>query len=151
MDWCRVGGPRGLCRPLDEKRGFPTNNPPFAPCYLEVSTPIPAKSRPQKLARGRADQSRAGRAGRAQQSRAGQGVGRGGICQLGTPNPPKARPKTAQILASYSCPAEKSFAGRRQCLYLNIYRQALPSLTVLTERSVSLERPCKWSAELSAV
>ena len=30
-----------------------------------------------------------------------------------------------------------------------VYREALPSLTVLTRRS--LERPCKWSAALSAV
>ena len=37
-----------------------------------------------------------------------------------------------------------------------VYREALPSLTVLTGRSAgglgrSLERPCKWSAALSAV
>ena len=25
-------GPRGLCRPLDEKHGFPLNNPHLAPC-----------------------------------------------------------------------------------------------------------------------
>ena len=31
MDCCRVVGPRGLCRPLDEKQGFPTNTSPFAP------------------------------------------------------------------------------------------------------------------------
>ena len=24
-DWCGVVGPRGLCRPRDEKKGFPTN------------------------------------------------------------------------------------------------------------------------------
>ena len=37
-----------------------------------------------------------------------------------------------------------------------VYREALPSLTVLSRRSAgglgrSLERPCKWSAALSAV
>ena len=32
MDSCRVVGPRGLCRPLDEKQGFPTNTSPLAPC-----------------------------------------------------------------------------------------------------------------------
>ena len=32
MDYCRVVGPRGLCRPLDEKQGFPTNTSPLAPC-----------------------------------------------------------------------------------------------------------------------
>ena len=31
MDWCRVVGPRGLCRPLDEKPKFPTNNSLRAP------------------------------------------------------------------------------------------------------------------------
>ena len=30
MDWCRVVGPRGLCRPLDEKQALPTNNPKTA-------------------------------------------------------------------------------------------------------------------------
>ena len=28
MDSCRVVGPRGLCRPLDEKQGSPTNTSP---------------------------------------------------------------------------------------------------------------------------
>ena len=32
MDYCRVVGPRGLCRPLDEKQGLPTNTSPLAPC-----------------------------------------------------------------------------------------------------------------------
>ena len=32
MDWCRVVGPHGLCRPLDDKQGFPTNNLALAPC-----------------------------------------------------------------------------------------------------------------------
>ena len=32
MDCCRVVGPRGLCRPLDEKQGLPTNTSPLAPC-----------------------------------------------------------------------------------------------------------------------
>ena len=32
MDCCRVVGFRGLCRPLDEKQGFPTNTSPLAPC-----------------------------------------------------------------------------------------------------------------------
>ena len=31
MDWCRVVGPRGLCRSLAEKPTFLTNNPPLAP------------------------------------------------------------------------------------------------------------------------
>ena len=29
MACCRVVGPRGLCRPLDEKQGFPTNTSPL--------------------------------------------------------------------------------------------------------------------------
>ena len=32
MDYCRVVGPRGLCRPLDKKQGLPTNTSPLAPC-----------------------------------------------------------------------------------------------------------------------
>ena len=33
MDWCRVVGPRSLCRPLDKKQGLATiNNPSLAPC-----------------------------------------------------------------------------------------------------------------------
>ena len=52
MDGCRVVGPRGLCRPLDEKRGFPTSHP------------------------GRAGQGRAGQgAGQAGQGRQARGLG----------------------------------------------------------------------------
>ena len=32
MDWCRLVGPHGLCRPLDESQAFPTNTPPLAAC-----------------------------------------------------------------------------------------------------------------------
>ena len=32
MDHRRVVGPRGLCRPLDEKQRLPTNTSPLAPC-----------------------------------------------------------------------------------------------------------------------
>ena len=61
MDGCRIVGPRGLCRPLDEKQGFPTNNLALAPC--------------QKTAgQGRAGEAGQGRAG---QGRAGQGRGQG--------------------------------------------------------------------------
>ena len=45
--------------------------------------------------------------------------------------------------------------GERSHDYSPLYREALPSLTVLTRRSAGtlgrrLERPCKWSAALSA-
>ena len=33
MDWCRVVGPRSLCRPLDEN-GFPSNNPHLDPARV---------------------------------------------------------------------------------------------------------------------
>ena len=50
--------------------------------------------------------------------------------------------------------ADQGRAG--QVTTVLVYREALPSLTVLTGRSAgglgrSLERPCKWSAALSAV
>ena len=46
MERCRVVGPRGLCRPLDEKQGFPTNN-----SSLEVSSD--GRARAGRLARRR--------------------------------------------------------------------------------------------------
>ena len=48
MDWCQAVGPRDLCRPLDEKRRFPTS----------------------RVGHGKARQGRPG------QARAGQGKGR---------------------------------------------------------------------------
>ena len=57
MDWCRVVGPGGLCRPLDEK---------------QVSNKQPGPSRPVRATR-RASRAGQGRAGRAGQGRAGQG------------------------------------------------------------------------------
>ena len=47
MDWCRVVGPRGLCRPLDEKQGFPTKNPPLGPCKSrsKCNHPCPGRDR----------------------------------------------------------------------------------------------------------
>ena len=51
MDRCRVVGLRGLCRPLDERQRFPTNNPPLTPCEVvrSVNT-YPARKAPPKKA-----------------------------------------------------------------------------------------------------
>ena len=78
MGWCRVVGPRGLCRPLDEKQA--TNKQPGHRALsglLDVLTQ-------GRAGQGRAGQGREGRAGqgRAGQGRAGQGAGQpGGIFQ----------------------------------------------------------------------
>ena len=42
MDWCRVVGPRGLCRPLDEKQRFPTRNSLLTPCKGRSKFPVTA-------------------------------------------------------------------------------------------------------------
>ena len=117
---------------------------------------------PSRLVRAtrRATQGRAGQ-GRAGQSRAGQGRA-GGRAGREAPRPcnspawapktplgvPPRPPKKAQ-----TTPTGKSFAGRPH------YSPRVPglhSLTVLSVHSAgglgrSLERPCKWSAALSAV
>ena len=107
MDYCRVVGPRGLCRPLDEKQGFPTNTSPLAPCQG---------------------------CSKAEQSRTTFREEAGGPLPRRTWGPSLGKRVTSGL----------------------VYREALPSLTVLTRRSAgglgrSFERPCKWSAALSAV
>ena len=75
MGWCRVVGPRGLCRPLDEKQA--TNK--HLSGLLDV------------LTQGRAGQGRAGQ-GRAGQGRAGRGgAGRGGAGRGRARAPQQAR------------------------------------------------------------
>ena len=76
MDWCRVAGPRGLCRPLDEEQV--PNKQPGPRALLGLL---------DRAGQGRAGQGRAGRAGqegraggqggRAGQGRAGLGLGQG--------------------------------------------------------------------------
>ena len=55
MDSCRVVGPRGLYRPLDEKQGFPTNTSPLAPCQAcskaGQAGRFPARQEPKMKAR----------------------------------------------------------------------------------------------------
>ena len=91
MDWCRVVGPRGLCRPLDEK---------------QVSNKQPGPSRPVRASRrantgqGRAGQ---GRAGPAVQGRARAGQGRAG------PGPGQGQGRPGQARAGGS---KGSFSGR---------------------------------------
>ena len=67
MDWCRLVGPRGLCRPLDEK---------------QVSNKQPGPSRPVRASR-RANTGQ-GRAGQGQ-GRAGQGRSPLHWCPFGVP------------------------------------------------------------------
>ena len=67
MDWCRLVGPRGLCRPLDEK---------------QVSNKQPGPSRPVRASRhANTGQGRAGQG----QGRAGQGRSPLHWCPFGVP------------------------------------------------------------------
>ena len=75
MDYCRVVGPRGLCRPLDKQAGVP--NKQFASRTLSGLLGSTAKQADfsQKACfrmQGRAGQGQGGQ-GRAGQGRAGQG------------------------------------------------------------------------------
>ena len=174
MDWCGVVGPRGLCRPLDEKKGFPTNTSPLTPCQgcllagalkgwggwvkrvLHASEmgrtprldPTPMKnvlfhektlSPPNKasfsghrqvpfLVMDRSALTRKRRP--AGQGRAGQGrQGRQGRPVFGKlPSDPEPRPKTPPL-------PDGNY----------LYRRLVGGLGRF------LERPCKWSAALSAV
>ena len=87
-----------------------------------------------------------------------------GFCQPGAPDPPAGTPQTPQ---THPKNQSEEFGVLLYCLTARgqergwvttvlVYREALPSLTVLMGRSAgglgrSLERPCKWSAALSAV
>ena len=144
MDYCRVVGPRGLCRPLDEKQGFPTNTSPLAPfkgC------------------------SKAGQRATFRVSGQGQGkerrkVGREKQAHRHRPLRPQTWPKScgAHLYNHSGTSPGLRPAVRRSRDIVPVYREALPSLTVLSRRSAgglsrsrSLERPCKWSAALLAV
>ena len=88
-----------------------------------------------------------------------------GFCQAGAPDSPWGYPPRPP--KNQSDPNGEGFGVHLYCLTARgqwrgwvttvlVYREALPSLTVLTGRSAgglgrSLERPCKWSAALSAV
>ena len=115
MDWCRVVGPRGLCRPLDEKQ-------------VSNKQPGPRATRRANTGQGRAGQGRAAQR-RAGQGRAGQGAGQGRAPEshrvmeflslqtfVGVPpkTPPKSTddPKWSFGVLLY-CRTAKSFAGRR--------------------------------------
>ena len=75
MDGCRVVGPRGLCRPLDEKQGFSNKQPGLAPPSAKT-----------------------GSAGRAGQGGAGQGPAWGPRPLGGTPRPPKKAQMTPTVV-----------------------------------------------------
>ena len=104
MDWCRVVGPRGLCRPLDEKHGFPLNNPHLAPC------------------KGRTKwQTIAGRLGRQAGRQAGRAGRAGGRAGKGGPWPDQNDINGGEFgVLLYCLTAERSFAGRRH------YRPRIP-------------------------
>ena len=153
MDWCGVVGPRGLCRPLDEKKGFPTNTSPLAPCQ--------GCSRPHTgLDLGRAGQGRTGgqgRAGRAGQGRAGKGEGGAGRTGPGGTGA-RARPSGPggghRPLWGYPPDPLKKHKRRQQgTVTAGPNREALPSLTVLTGRSArgSVGASSAHAAALSAV
>ena len=75
MDWCRVVGPCGLCRPLDEKHGFPANTPHLAPCKGRLKGTRAGQGRAGSRAGQRQRAAAAGRAqGRAQGRAGGQGA-----------------------------------------------------------------------------
>ena len=67
-------GPRGLCRPLDEKQGFPTNN--LAACRAAGSAKTGSAGQGGQGRAGRAGQGRA--VGRAEGRAKGKGKGRAG-------------------------------------------------------------------------
>ena len=139
MDWCRVVGPRGLCRPLEEKQ---VSNKQPGPRALSGLLDVRTQGRAgqstgqgragQRAGQGRAGQGRAGQGqgqGRAGQGRAGQGIastaqeGRLESASLGgapqTPNCPKrvpgirslGPPQTRQ--KSTAPTAERSIAEQR--------------------------------------
>ena len=89
-----------------------------------------------------------------------------GICQPGAPDPPGGTPQTPQKTKTTSMVRDLIWGpsllrnGKRSIAWLSHYSPRIPGgftlLTVLTGRSAgglgrSLERPCKWSAALSAV
>ena len=133
MDWCRVVGPRGLCRPLDEKQ-------------VSNKQPGPRATRRANTGQGRAGQGRAGQR-RAGQGRAGQGRAQGraghpsrtGLWNSSASRPlwgyPPKPPHKAQMtpngrLGSFFI-AERQSHSRGGATVL-VYREALPSLTILS-------------------
>ena len=110
----------------------------------------PGRAGPGRAGQGRAGQGLAlpGRAGqgRAEQGRAGQG-------RAGQPPQPTQKKHRSWVWGPSLLPNGREVSSATAVL---VYGEALPSLTVLTGRSAqglgrSLERPCKWSAALSAV
>ena len=97
MDWCRVVGPRGLCRPLDEEQV--SNKQPGPRALLGLL---------DGAGQGRAGQGRAGQAGpggaggagqgRAGQGRAGQGRAGQGRAGQGRAVPPQKAQMTSMVV-----------------------------------------------------
>ena len=80
MDWRRVVGPRGLCRPLDEKQRFPTNSQFLVPAGRQAGQQG-SKTQHSMARQGRQEGRRAGgqegrRAGGQEGRRAGGQEGR---------------------------------------------------------------------------
>ena len=155
VDYCRVVGPRGLCRPLDEKQGLPTNISPFAPARFArkqgKGRPGPAggvaPSDPPRKLRLLAE------ALEVEDQEGGNWQGR----PIGQA---QEAPGPWNLPAPWVWGSSLLPNSKRSIAWLGHYsprkREALPSLTVVTRRSAgglgrSLERPCKWSAALSAV
>ena len=97
------------------------------------------------------EQGRAGQGVRGQKLRRSRASGRSGL-QVGHQRPGNPPDPLGSILTANGREVIRGAAS----LQPSSTRKALPSLTVLTGRSAgglgrSLERPCKWSAALSAV
>ena len=153
MDWCRVVGPRGLCgRRAGQGRAGQGRAGQARPGQARAGQGRAGQARPGQ---GRAGQGRAG------QCRAGQGRKRQGPEGPGPldPRPGTPRPPPKKSTDDVNGGGFGSFFrshSRGGVTAVLVFREALPSLTVLSRRSAgglgrSLERPCKWSAAPSAV
>ena len=114
MDWRQVVGPSGLCRPLDEKNGFPSNNPHLAPC----------KGCPQEILKGCLLPKRGEAIGPDPNEKCiihGQGRGPGGQGARG----PGPAPQTHQCQTGESGSGRRCCARHRRVISVPGYREAL--------------------------
>ena len=130
MDWCGVVGPRGPRRPLDEKKGFPTNISPLDEKCTFYEKNLSPQTRLDLARNGSILQGRTG----------ALAAPVPGVCDFGAPRPPGGYPPVPQDEPKHIdgrgfgiylyCPtAERSFAGRRH------YSPLLPGGFTLPHRS----------------
>ena len=164
MENCRVVGPRGLCRPLDEKQGFPTNKCSKAGqagrlFAFQGSLPAWGPRPPGGPQDGQAGQKLKDPEIRGRLLGPNQAGAPG---PLGVPQTPSGHTQKNNITPHgrefgvhlYCRTAERSMAG------LGHYNPRIPGGFTLPHCSDGTldrgprsepERPCKWSAALSAV